>query len=133
MVPTLVIRDTWCSRYDGCLHELQGGRPASYSPVWRRLQKLYAKGAKNEFLDRYHTSHTTQKKIMEMTDSRVRYLSKIVSLTGGLRAISYNTPILRAQNLKTEIDKTDREIDQMVYELYGLSEEEIKIVENSIK
>lgn len=33
--------------------------------------------------------------------------------------------------LKAEIDKTDREIDQMVYELYGLSKEEIKIVEES--
>ena len=31
--------------------------------------------------------------------------------------------------LNAEIDKTDREIDQLVYELYGLSEEEIKIVE----
>ena len=31
--------------------------------------------------------------------------------------------------LKAEIDKTDKEIDQMVYELYGLTEEEIKIVE----
>jgi len=36
-----------------------------------------------------------------------------------------------AQILKTEIDKTDKEIDQMVYELYGLSEDEIKIVEGS--
>ncbi|NQY11718.1 MAG: N-6 DNA methylase, partial [Flavobacteriales bacterium] len=36
-----------------------------------------------------------------------------------------------AQTLKAEIDKTDNEIDQMVYELYGLSEEEIKIVEGS--
>jgi hypothetical protein len=31
--------------------------------------------------------------------------------------------------LQVEIDKTDREIDQMVYELYGLTEEEIRIVE----
>ncbi len=36
-----------------------------------------------------------------------------------------------AQALKTEIDRTDKEIDQMVYELYGLTEEEIKIVEAS--
>ena len=36
-----------------------------------------------------------------------------------------------AQILKAEIDKTDKEIDKMVYELYGLSEEEIAIVENS--
>lgn len=36
-----------------------------------------------------------------------------------------------AQSLKAEIDKTDKEIDQMVYELYGLTEDEIKIVENN--
>ena len=35
----------------------------------------------------------------------------------------------KALALKAEIDKTDKEIDQMVYELYGLTEEEIKIVE----
>jgi len=36
---------------------------------------------------------------------------------------------LQAQALKSEIDKTDNEIDQMVYQLYGLTEDEIKIVE----
>ncbi|TRX00112.1 Eco57I restriction-modification methylase domain-containing protein [Flavobacterium gawalongense] len=35
----------------------------------------------------------------------------------------------KAQTLKSEINKTDKEIDTMVYELYGLSEEEILIVE----
>ncbi len=33
--------------------------------------------------------------------------------------------------LRSEIVKTDKEIDRMVYELYGLTEEEIQIVENS--
>lgn len=37
----------------------------------------------------------------------------------------------KALELKAEIDKTDKEIDAMVYELYGLTEEEIGIVENS--
>jgi len=37
----------------------------------------------------------------------------------------------KAQNLKAEIDKTDHDIDQMVYELYGLTEAEIKIVEEA--
>lgn len=37
----------------------------------------------------------------------------------------------QAQNIKQQIDKTDKEIDMMVYELYGLSLEEIKVVENS--
>jgi type II restriction/modification system DNA methylase subunit YeeA len=35
----------------------------------------------------------------------------------------------QALALKSEIDKTDKGIDQMVYKLYDLSEEEIKIVE----
>ncbi len=37
----------------------------------------------------------------------------------------------KALELKAEIDRTDKEIDRMVYELYGLTEEEIQIVENS--
>ena len=36
-----------------------------------------------------------------------------------------------AQNLQFHITQTEKEIDQMVYELYGLSEDEIKIVEQS--
>lgn len=43
----------------------------------------------------------------------------------------FETESKKAQDLKTQIDKTDKEIDQMVYELYGLSEEEIGIVENN--
>jgi hypothetical protein len=34
-------------------------------------------------------------------------------------------------DLKNEIDATDNAIDKMVYELYGLSDEEILIVEKS--
>ncbi len=37
----------------------------------------------------------------------------------------------KAQELQTQIAQTEQQIDQMVYELYGLSDEEIKIVENS--
>ena len=35
------------------------------------------------------------------------------------------------QNLKAQIDKTEKEIDAMVYQLYGLTEAEIEIIENS--
>jgi hypothetical protein len=37
----------------------------------------------------------------------------------------------QALELKSQIDLIDKEIDRMVYELYGLTEEEIQIVENS--
>jgi hypothetical protein len=38
-----------------------------------------------------------------------------------------------ANKLKVEIENLDKEIDQMVYELYGLTPEEIEIVENATK
>jgi hypothetical protein len=37
----------------------------------------------------------------------------------------------KAQELKAEIDRTDKEIDNMVYELYGLTKEEVAIIEQS--
>jgi len=37
----------------------------------------------------------------------------------------------KALELKYKIDATDKEIDQMVYKLYDLTEEEIAIVEKS--
>lgn len=43
----------------------------------------------------------------------------------------FNEQKQKAQAIKSEIDRTDKEIDQMVYELYGLTEDEIKIVEES--
>ena len=36
-----------------------------------------------------------------------------------------------AQTLKYEINKTDREIDQIVYEIYGLTDDEIQLVEDN--
>ncbi|HAB26917.1 MAG TPA: restriction endonuclease subunit M, partial [Xanthomarina gelatinilytica] len=45
----------------------------------------------------------------------------------------FNEQKQKATELKAEIDKTDKEIDQMVYELYGLTDEEIAIVEEATK
>ena len=43
----------------------------------------------------------------------------------------FKTQKLKAEQLKTDIEKTEREIDQMVYGLYGLNQEEINIVEEA--
>ena len=43
----------------------------------------------------------------------------------------FNEQKEKAQKLISEIEKTDSEIDQIVYELYGLSDDEIKIVEEA--
>ncbi|MCF6358177.1 MAG: hypothetical protein L3J54_10265 [Draconibacterium sp.] len=42
---------------------------------------------------------------------------------------AYKTEI---NNLQNQINQTDKEIDQLVYQLYELTDEEIKIVEESI-
>jgi tRNA1(Val) A37 N6-methylase TrmN6 len=42
----------------------------------------------------------------------------------------FETEKQKASQIKNLIDQTDKEIDQMVYALYGLNEEEVKIVEN---
>ena len=43
----------------------------------------------------------------------------------------FETKKAETQSLKADINRTDKEIDRMVYELFGLSEEEIRIVEES--
>lgn len=43
----------------------------------------------------------------------------------------FETESKNARELKAQIDATDKAIDAMVYELYGLSEEEIEIIEGS--
>ncbi len=43
----------------------------------------------------------------------------------------FNENKQKALALKSEIDKTDKKIDNMVYELYGLTDQEVKIVEGT--
>ena len=37
------------------------------------------------------------------------------------------------QNMTTMIDATDKQIDQLVYQLYGLTPDEIRIVEEATR
>ena len=42
------------------------------------------------------------------------------------------TVFFEKTRIQRQIDATDRQIDKLVYELYGLTEEEIKIVDGSV-
>ena len=57
----------------------------------------------------------------------------MVSLVTSMLSLHKKLPLARTDHEKTflqrEIDDTDRRIDELVYKLYGLTEEEIKIVE----
>jgi len=48
------------------------------------------------------------------------------------RLAAEKTPHVKTA-LQRQIDATDRQIDALVYELYGLSEAEIKIVEDGAR
>jgi len=57
----------------------------------------------------------------------------ILSLSEEAEWLQYfNEQIAKVKALKSEIEKTVNEIDKIVYELYGLTEQEIKIVEESV-
>ena len=43
------------------------------------------------------------------------------------------TPKKSLQDLKHQIDSTDKEINRLVYQLYGLTDEEIAVVEENVE
>ena len=61
--------------------------------------------------------------MVELVDRILDLNQRLTETKGG-----HNKAVLQRQ-----IDATDRQIDQLVYELYDLTEEEIKIVEESVK
>jgi len=60
-------------------------------------------------------------------DKLVGLVDKMLGLTPKLRAATSEAGHATLQNAVTA---TDRQIDQLVYELYGLTKEEIQLVEN---
>ena len=57
-------------------------------------------------------------------------LPRVADVERGLE--SYVQTKERAEELETKIEETDALIDEIVYELYGLTDEEIEIVEEAV-
>jgi tRNA1(Val) A37 N6-methylase TrmN6 len=101
----------------------------------------------NQFIKYFRSQFTIEKlpkKLQNWHDldfgEFIKELNKAIKKTGGEPLSKlvemdwmevFETKKAEAQKLKAQIDKTDNEIDAMVYQLYGLTDEEIKIVENS--
>lgn len=58
----------------------------------------------------------------------IKLVDKMLNFNKQLQAIPENSE--KWKSVKKEIEKIDKLIDQKVYELYGLNEEEIKVIEN---
>ncbi len=97
-----------------------------------KIQSQFLKLLKSKFVDLKFTKKLQNWHELEFKDF-LKELQKAkikLSLSEEAEWMNYfSEQKEKAQTLKSEIEKTDREIDRMVYELYGLTEDEIKIVE----
>ena len=71
------------------------------------------------------TSLSEQKSLIQLAD-------KMLSLNKKLQEIG-DKNTLEKQKIQEEIKKTDNEIDELVYQLYGITEKEKKIIEESLR
>ncbi|MBS3096626.1 N-6 DNA methylase [Candidatus Woesearchaeota archaeon] len=62
----------------------------------------------------------------------IKLADKMLSLNKKLQEIG-DKNTLEKQKIQEEIRKTDSEIDELVYQLYGITEEERKIIEDSLR
>lgn len=78
---------------------------------------------------RYFTQFMEQLPIAEDTSSLDSLTQKMLDLHKDLRDLDKNSN--KWNSIREEIERTDKKIDEEVYKLYGLTPEEIKIVESS--
>ena len=76
---------------------------------------------------RYFTQFVKELPIPENTQSLEKYAQEMFDLNKKSQAVPENSE--KWLDSKREIEKLDKKIDEEVYRLYGLSEEEIKIIE----
>jgi septal ring factor EnvC (AmiA/AmiB activator) len=62
----------------------------------------------------------------------VKLVNQIITLKKQLNTLGTKQTDARAK-LEAEIKKTDAEIDDLVYKIYGITDKERKIIEGSLK
>ncbi len=96
---------------------------------WYAYRFVYAKAIRTMRFDKYHLS----KMPLCEYQNKIGY-EKVISLTQTLFLLQsklHNMPIMseKGKEIQDEIHRVDKEIDQEIYKLYGLSKEEIELVE----
>ena len=93
--------------------------PNYLKDVFRELHKETA----IEFKDRLTSKEAAKENKTDYKELSLREKNEWIEF--------FNENKIKAQELKSKINRKDKEIDQIVYTLYGLNKEEIEIVENS--
>lgn len=68
---------------------------------------------------------------IKIHDKLVTLVTRMLTLNHELEGMISGTPVQR-DVLRRRVNATDKQIDQLVYELYGLSDDEIQIVEKGV-
>ncbi len=109
----------------------------SFSQKYAQLSKKFSTYFSNQYKIEKLSGKLEKWHELAFTDF-IKELNKAIKAVGGVQLTKkdefewmdlFEENKIKALEIKAEIDKTDKEIDQMVYALYGLTEEEIKIVE----
>jgi len=140
MFPKIILNDLRLFPFKEITKEKQQSFIEKSDKILELNEKL--QGKKNKFLNRMHDNFKIKKIgknlksffnydfktfVSELKKSKIK-LSLIQQDEWEEYFTAYKTEI---NQLQSEIKTTDKAIDRMVYELYGLTEEEIKIVESA--
>ena len=87
--------------------------------------------ANKQFLSKlpFHLINFTDNKEVKIHEKIILLTKTIIKLHKDLE--SAKTPMSK-QSIQRQIDATDKQIDKLVYELYGLTDDEIKIINDSL-
>jgi type I restriction-modification system DNA methylase subunit len=99
---------------------------------WYVYRFIYGKAIRTMRFDNYHLEQTpfpgvdlSKKDEKQLYDNLVALVDIMLDLNKKTQSAKGN----EKEQIQRQIDKTDKEIDDIVYKLYGISEEERKIIE----
>lgn len=90
--------------------------------------------AKKDLFPKVLVSDLAKLPVVRPDDDQERLLSSVVdTMLSLLKRLAEERTPQRREQIQREIDATDRQIDAIVYQLYGLTDDEIKIVEDATR
>jgi len=101
---------------------------------WYAYRFIYSKAIRTMRLDKYHLSKMPlcEYKGKDEYEKTTLLAARMISLNKHLSEIGNKLTDERAR-IEEEIKRTDNEIDEQVYRIYGISEDEKKVIEESLK
>lgn len=98
----------------------------SHLASWFYYWFVYNRAVRTMHFDKYYIGK------LPIKDIDFKLQQPFISLVNQILAIAKDSDYLESPAKQDKVKEYERQIDQMVYELYGLTEEEIKIVEGGI-